>query len=132
MNEVARLLEMPPMRVYEVASFYTMYNRTPVGKFFVQACTTVSLFLFCTFSYLYVYLAWRVLAKAAPNQTNKQPAGNPSSNKNHKRLISYTDNMETDPLPTRRLRLRRHCPNHPIPPGHQGRRDHARRPVHVH
>jgi len=43
MNEVARLLEMPPMRVYEVASFYTMYNRTPVGKYFVQACTTVSL-----------------------------------------------------------------------------------------
>ncbi|EFX04614.1 NADH-ubiquinone dehydrogenase [Grosmannia clavigera kw1407] len=40
MNEVARLLEMPPMRVYEVASFYTMYNRTPVGKYFVQACTT--------------------------------------------------------------------------------------------
>lgn len=40
MNEVARLLEVPPMRVYEVASFYTMYNRTPVGKFFVQACTT--------------------------------------------------------------------------------------------
>lgn len=42
MNEVARLLEMPPMRVYEVASFYTMYNRTPVGKFHLQACTTVS------------------------------------------------------------------------------------------
>lgn len=41
MNEVARMLEMPPMRVYEVASFYTMYNRTPVGKFFVQICTTV-------------------------------------------------------------------------------------------
>ncbi|KFA66991.1 hypothetical protein S40285_06258 [Stachybotrys chlorohalonatus IBT 40285] len=40
MNEVARRLEMPPMRVYEVASFYTMYNRTPVGKFFIQACTT--------------------------------------------------------------------------------------------
>lgn len=41
MNEVARLLEMPPMRVYEVATFYTMYNRTPVGKFHLQACTTV-------------------------------------------------------------------------------------------
>ncbi|KAJ4306209.1 NADH:ubiquinone oxidoreductase 24 [Collariella sp. IMI 366227] len=40
MNEVARILEMPPMRVYEVASFYTMYNRTPVGKFHVQVCTT--------------------------------------------------------------------------------------------
>lgn len=44
MNEVARLLEMPPMRVYEVATFYTMYNRSPVGKFFVQACTTVCFF----------------------------------------------------------------------------------------
>lgn len=40
MNEVARILEMPPMRVYEVATFYTMYNRTPVGKFHVQVCTT--------------------------------------------------------------------------------------------
>ncbi|KAK8042001.1 hypothetical protein PG993_006524 [Apiospora rasikravindrae] len=43
MNEVARVLEMPPMRVYEVASFYTMYNRTPVGKYHVQVCTTVSI-----------------------------------------------------------------------------------------
>jgi len=40
MNEVARLLEMPPMRVYEVATFYTMYNRDPVGKYHVQCCTT--------------------------------------------------------------------------------------------
>ncbi|KAF2835041.1 hypothetical protein M501DRAFT_999592 [Patellaria atrata CBS 101060] len=40
MNEVARILEMPPMRVYEVATFYTMYNRDPVGKFHVQCCTT--------------------------------------------------------------------------------------------
>ena len=40
MNEVARLLEMPPMRVYEVATFYTMYNRSPVGRFHIQACTT--------------------------------------------------------------------------------------------
>ncbi|KAK5800764.1 hypothetical protein VI817_002976 [Penicillium citrinum] len=40
MNEVARMLEMPPMRVYEVATFYTMYNRDPVGKYFLQICTT--------------------------------------------------------------------------------------------
>ncbi len=40
MNEVARLLEIPPMRVYEVATFYTMYNRSPVGKFHLQVCTT--------------------------------------------------------------------------------------------
>jgi hypothetical protein len=46
MNEVARLLEMPPMRVYEVATFYTMYNRTPVGKFHLQVCTTVRVEVF--------------------------------------------------------------------------------------
>ncbi|KAL4399651.1 NADH:ubiquinone oxidoreductase 24 [Malassezia pachydermatis] len=40
MNYIADLLEMPAMRVYEVATFYTMYNRDPVGKFFVQVCTT--------------------------------------------------------------------------------------------
>ena len=41
MNEVGRILEMPPMRVYEVATFYTMYNRSPVGRFHLQLCTTV-------------------------------------------------------------------------------------------
>ncbi|KAF2857536.1 hypothetical protein K470DRAFT_260756 [Piedraia hortae CBS 480.64] len=40
MQEVARILEMPPMRVYEVATFYTMYNRQEVGRFHVQCCTT--------------------------------------------------------------------------------------------
>ncbi|KAJ3407289.1 hypothetical protein CcCBS67573_g02309 [Chytriomyces confervae] len=40
MNHVAKLLEMPPMRVYEVATFYTMFNREPVGKYFLQVCTT--------------------------------------------------------------------------------------------
>jgi len=40
MNYVAKLLEMPPMRVYEVATFYTMFNREPIGENFVQICTT--------------------------------------------------------------------------------------------
>jgi len=40
MNYVAKLLEMPPMRVYEVATFYTMFNREPIGDNFVQVCTT--------------------------------------------------------------------------------------------
>lgn len=40
MNYVAKLLEMPPMRVYEVASFYTMFNRNPMGKYHLQVCTT--------------------------------------------------------------------------------------------
>ncbi|KAI0035956.1 thioredoxin-like [2Fe-2S] ferredoxin-domain-containing protein [Vararia minispora EC-137] len=40
MNYVAKLVEVTPMRVYEVATFYTMFNREPVGKNFVQVCTT--------------------------------------------------------------------------------------------
>ncbi|KAJ2611863.1 NADH:ubiquinone oxidoreductase 24 [Coemansia sp. RSA 1365] len=40
MNYVAKFLEVPPMRVYEVATFYTMFNRNPVGKYLLQVCTT--------------------------------------------------------------------------------------------
>ncbi|XP_028593183.2 NADH dehydrogenase [ubiquinone] flavoprotein 2, mitochondrial isoform X2 [Podarcis muralis] len=40
MNKVAEILDIPPMRVYEVATFYTMYNRKPVGKYHIQICTT--------------------------------------------------------------------------------------------
>jgi NADH dehydrogenase (ubiquinone) flavoprotein 2 len=40
MNKVAKVLEMEPMQVYEVASFYTMFNRTKVGKYHIQFCGT--------------------------------------------------------------------------------------------
>ena len=38
MDKVAETLEVPPIRIYEVATFYTMYKRVPVGKFHVQVC----------------------------------------------------------------------------------------------
>ena len=37
---VAKLLDMPYIKVYEVATFYSMFNLSPVGKYFVQVCTT--------------------------------------------------------------------------------------------
>jgi NADH-quinone oxidoreductase subunit E len=40
MKYIAKVLEMPYIKVYEVATFYTMYNLAPVGKYFVQVCTT--------------------------------------------------------------------------------------------
>ena len=40
MHKCAEVLGMPRMRVYEVATFYTMFNRKPVGKHFVQVCGT--------------------------------------------------------------------------------------------
>ena len=40
MKYIAKLLSIPYISVYEVATFYTMYNLSPVGKHFVQVCTT--------------------------------------------------------------------------------------------
>ena len=39
-ESVATTLEMPKIRVMEVATFYSMFNLTPVGRFVVQICTT--------------------------------------------------------------------------------------------
>ena len=40
MKYIAKLLTMPYIKVYEVATFYTMYNLSPVGEYFIQVCTT--------------------------------------------------------------------------------------------
>ena len=40
MKVIAKTLSMPYIKVYEVATFYTMYNLAPVGEFFFQVCTT--------------------------------------------------------------------------------------------
>jgi len=40
MKYIAKLLNMPYIKVYEVATFYSMYNLSPVGKYFIQVCTT--------------------------------------------------------------------------------------------
>ena len=37
---IGKFLSMPYVNVYEVATFYTMYNLAPVGKYLVQVCTT--------------------------------------------------------------------------------------------
>ena len=40
MKYIAKTLNMPYIKVYEVATFYTMYNLAPVGEYFFQVCTT--------------------------------------------------------------------------------------------
>ncbi|MEJ2591843.1 MAG: NADH-quinone oxidoreductase subunit NuoE [Candidatus Thiodiazotropha sp.] len=42
MDDVAAYLEMPPIAVYEVATFYSMYELKPVGKHKICVCTNVS------------------------------------------------------------------------------------------
>jgi NADH-quinone oxidoreductase subunit E len=45
MDVVATRLGMAPVRVYEVATFYLMYNTKPVGKYHLQVCTTTPCWL---------------------------------------------------------------------------------------
>jgi len=45
MDVVAGMLGMAPIRVYEVATFYTMFNLRPVGRHFFQICTTTPCWL---------------------------------------------------------------------------------------
>src|SRR3954463_13472965 len=45
MDYVAAMLHMAPIRVYEVATFYTMFNLRPVGRYLLQACTTTPCWL---------------------------------------------------------------------------------------
>ncbi len=45
MDHVAEVLEMAPIKVYEVATFYTMFNLKPVGRHLVQLCRTTPCWL---------------------------------------------------------------------------------------
>jgi len=45
MDFVAEVLEMRPIQVYEVATFYSMYDLKPVGKYKISVCTNVSCML---------------------------------------------------------------------------------------
>lgn len=45
MDKIAEMLDMPAVKVYEVASFYTMYNLAPVGRYLLQLCSTTPCWL---------------------------------------------------------------------------------------
>ena len=45
MDHIADVVDVAPIKVYEVATFYSMYNLAPVGKYLVQLCTTTPCWL---------------------------------------------------------------------------------------
>jgi NADH dehydrogenase (ubiquinone) flavoprotein 2 len=45
LDHVAAVLQMPPIRVYEVATFYTMFNLQPIGRHHLQVCTNLPCWL---------------------------------------------------------------------------------------
>jgi len=45
MDKIAEIVDVPAVKIYEVATFYSMYNLAPVGKYLIQACTTTPCWL---------------------------------------------------------------------------------------
>ncbi len=45
MKEIGKIINVPFIKVYEVATFYSMFNLKPVGKYFIQFCTTTPCWL---------------------------------------------------------------------------------------
>ncbi len=45
MKEVSKIIDVPYIKVYEVATFYSMFNLKPIGKYFIQFCTTTPCWL---------------------------------------------------------------------------------------
>jgi NADH-quinone oxidoreductase subunit E len=45
MDAVARYLALPPIQVYEIATFYSMFETTPVGRHSISVCTNISCML---------------------------------------------------------------------------------------
>ncbi len=45
MKEVGKIIDVPYIKVYEVATFYSMFNLKPIGKYFIQFCTTTPCWL---------------------------------------------------------------------------------------
>lgn len=62
-NWVSERLSLPPAHVMEVASFYTMYYKKPVGRYHVQVCRTLSCMI-CGAPELVKYLKKRLSLKA--------------------------------------------------------------------
>ncbi|XP_011505504.1 PREDICTED: NADH dehydrogenase [ubiquinone] flavoprotein 2, mitochondrial [Ceratosolen solmsi marchali] len=70
MHKVAEILNVSNMRVYEVATFYTMFNRKPMGKYHVQICTCTPCWLRDSDSIL----------KVVREETNCEIGGNSADN----------------------------------------------------
>ena len=45
MHKIGKIINVPFIRVYEVATFYSMFNLEPIGKYFIQVCTTTPCWL---------------------------------------------------------------------------------------
>ncbi len=70
-REVAGMFKLSPNEVYEVASFYTMLFKKPVGKYVIQVCTNISCLL-CNCEGLMAHLQKRLGIKAGETTPDRR------------------------------------------------------------
>jgi NADH-quinone oxidoreductase E subunit len=71
MQEIAGIFELSPNEVYEVASFYTMLYKKPVGKYVIQVCTNISCML-CNAEQIVDHLTKRLGIKFGETSPDKK------------------------------------------------------------
>jgi NADH-quinone oxidoreductase E subunit len=71
MQEIAGIFELSPNEVYEVASFYTMLYKKPVGKYVIQVCTNISCML-CNAEQIVDHLTKRLGIKLGETSPDKK------------------------------------------------------------
>jgi len=71
MRDIARIFELSPNEVYEVASFYTMLFKAPVGKYVIQICTNISCLL-CNSESIMAHLQKRLGIKPGETTPDKK------------------------------------------------------------
>ena len=71
MAEIAKILSVPPVQVYESATFYTMYNKKPVGRNHIQVCTNLSCSLLGA-EHIVEYISKKIGVKAGGTTNDKR------------------------------------------------------------
>jgi NADH-quinone oxidoreductase E subunit len=70
-SEIARLFDLHPNEVNEVVSFYTMFNRKPMGKYVIQVCTNISCLL-CNAEEIVAHLIQRLGIKIGETSADRK------------------------------------------------------------
>lgn len=70
-REIGRIFDLQPNEVYEVASFYTMLRKKPLGKYVIQVCTNISCQL-CEAEELLDHLVKRIGIKPGETSSDKK------------------------------------------------------------
>ena len=104
---VANLLNIPYIKVYEVVTFYSMFNLSPVGKYFVQVCTTTPCMIRGANKIMEICKK-NISQNQNELSNNNESVDNNSNNTSDRQLFSVSTTTEND-ASTEYSNLKEHC-----------------------